>query len=159
MEKPVYYTSKAHRENYKRLIARNNDYKSPELTAVCYILAGLGTLEDANHAETFGANAEVRYGAGTPGMNLPVGAAPIDLIEKFVADGKIDFEGILEAVGLNIAYRVLIKLAANLYDSNNYANVKNTFSPLNDEYQAIAYQALLIMYPSFSKSFSGRYYR
>jgi hypothetical protein len=159
MEKPVYYTSKAHRANFKRLIARNNDQRSPELTAACYILAGLGTLEDANQAETFGANTEVRYANGTPGLKLPNGTAPIDVIEKFVADGKIDFDGILEAAGLNIAYRALIKLAANLYDSENYANVKNTFSPLNDEYQAIAYQALLIMYPSFSKSFAGRYYR
>lgn len=156
MEKPVYYTSKAHRSNYKRLIAKNKEHRTPELTAVCYILAGLGTLEGAENAETFGANAEVRYGNGAQSINLP---DPIDIIEKFVDDGKIDFEGILEAVGLDISYRALIKLAANLYDSDNYANVKNTFSPLTDEYQAIAYQALLILFPSFSKSFAGRYYR
>ncbi len=156
MEKPVYYTSKAHRSNYKRLIAKNKEHRTPELTAVCYILAGLGTLEGTENAETFGANAEVRYGSGAQTINLP---APIDVIETFVNDGKIDFEGILEAVGLDISYRALIKLAANLYDSENYANVKNTFSPLSDEYQAIVYQALLILFPSFSKSFAGRYYR
>ncbi|NLB52277.1 MAG: hypothetical protein GX808_04975 [Syntrophomonadaceae bacterium] len=159
MEKPVYYTSKAHLANYKLLMSKNEECKSPELTAACYILAGVGTLEDMDHAETFGANAEVRYEARAPGLNLPQGTAPIDLIEKFVDAGKIDFEGILEGVGSNSAYRALIKLAANLYDSNNYANVNNTFSPLNDEYQAIAYQALLILFPSFSKSFAGRYYR
>ncbi|HNX28037.1 MAG TPA: hypothetical protein PKN87_01305 [Syntrophomonadaceae bacterium] len=158
MEKPVYYTSKAHRANYKRLIARNKDHMAPELTAACYILAGIGTLEDANRAETFGANAEVRYGAGSHGINLPDGTAPISLIEKYVGDGKIDFASILEVAGMNLSYRALIKLAANLYDNDNYANVKNTFSPLNDEYQAIAYQALLILFPSFSKSFAGRYY-
>lgn len=159
MEKPVYYTSKAHLANYKLLMSKNAESKAPEITAACYILAGLGTLEDMDHAETFGANAEVRYGTRSPGVNLPEGPAPIDVIERFVDAGKIDFEGILEEVGSNDAYRALIKLAANLYDSNNYANVHNTFSPLNDEYQAIAYQALLILFPSFSKSFAGRYYR
>lgn len=159
MEKPVYYTSKAHRNNYKRLIARHKDQKSPEITAASYILAGLGTLESTSNADTFGGHAEIQYGLGTPGMNLPDGTSPIDIIEKYVGDGKFDFDGILEAVGLNLTFRTLIKLAANLYDSENYANVKNTFSPLNDEYQAIAYQALLIMFPSFSKSFAGRYYR
>ena len=71
MEKPVYYTSKAHRANYKRLIAKNKEHKTPELTAVCYILAGIGTLEGSENADTFGANAEVRYGNGTSGINLP----------------------------------------------------------------------------------------
>lgn len=153
MEKPVYYTSKSHRANYKRLLAKNNN-KSPEIIAVCYILAGLGTLEETSQADRFGANAEISYE-----INITESKEPIDVIEKYVEDSKIDFNAILEFAGSNLPYRALIKLAANLYDSNNYANVNNTFSPLNDEYQAIAYQALLIKFPSFSKSFEGRYYR
>jgi hypothetical protein len=38
-----------------------------------------------------------------------------------------------------------------LYDGSE------VFSPLNDEYQAVAYQALLIVFPSFSKSWERRF--
>lgn len=51
----------------------------------------------------------------------------------------------------------LVKLAANLADNRYPAAINEVFSPLNDEYQAVAYQALLILFPSFSKSWERRF--
>lgn len=131
MEKPVYYISRAHRNNYKQLLEKFPGVPDKETMAACYTLAAVGAFEDDS---------------------------PIKAVEKLVVPGSFDFEKILETAGINQSYRALINLAANLYDDDNYANVSKTFSPLNQEYQAVVYQALLLKFPSFSSAFESRYY-
>lgn len=130
MRKPVYYINKFHKSNYQRLLKINGPDK-PEFNTSAYLLASIGIMNN-NEGE-------------------------INTVEKYYQADKVDYEGLLEKLGSNPSDRALIKLAANLYDSNNYANVNLIFAPMDDIYQAVAYQALLLQYPSFSKTWDSRY--
>lgn len=130
MKKPVYFINKSHKVNYLRLIKKAGA-KNPNLTTSAYILAAIGTLNDSEGAF-----------AG---------------IDKHFLPGGIDFETLLQTLSADAAERALLKAAANLYDKQNYANLNDVFSPLGDEYQAVIYQALLIKFPSFSRSWDKKY--
>ena len=130
MRKPVYFINKYHKSNYQRLLKINGPDK-PEFNASAYILASIGILNN-NEGE-------------------------IPVIEKCYLPNRIDYEALLAKLGNNPSDRALIKLAANLFDSNNYANVNLIFTPMDDVYQAVAYQALLLQFPSFSKTWDSRY--
>ncbi len=130
MRKPVYFINKYHKSNYLRLLKIIEPGKL-DVSFSSYILASIGILDKSEGA--------------------------INAIEKYYLPTGIDFNAMLETLSPNAADRALIKLAANLYDSNNYANVNDVFSPLDDIYQAVAYQALLLKFPSFSKTWDSRY--
>lgn len=130
MRKPVYFINKYHKSNYQRLLKINGPDKT-EFNASAYILASIGILHDNE--------------------------GKITTIEKHYLPNRIDYEALLSKLGNNPSDRALIKLAANLFDSNNYANVSQIFSSMDDIYQAVAYQALLLQYPSFSKTWDSRY--
>jgi len=130
LRKPVYFINKYHKSNYQRLLKINGPDK-PEFNASAYILASIGIMQDTE--------------------------GDIANVEKHFLHNHIDYEALLTTLGNNPSDRALIKLAANLFDSNNYANVSLTFAPMDDIYQAVAYQALLLQYPSFSKTWDSRY--
>lgn len=130
MRKPVYFINKYHKSNYQRLLKINGPDK-PEFNTNAYLLASIGIMNN-NEGE-------------------------ISTVEKYYHANKVDYEGLLGKLGNNPTNRALIKLAANLYDSNNYANVNLVFTPMDDIYQAVAYQALLLQFPSFSKTWDSRY--
>jgi len=130
LRKPVYYINKYHKSNYQHLLKIIGPDK-PDLNASSYILASIGIM---NHTEGAIKEIEAQYRAS-----------------------GINFNDLLEQLGNNDADRALIKLAANLYDSSNDANASETFAALDDIYQAVAYQALMLIYPSFSKTWDSRY--
>ena len=130
MKKPVYFINKFHKANYLRLIKKAG-IRNPDFTPIAYILAAIGTLED-----TEGAFAS---------------------IDKHFLPTGIDFASLLETLAVDTAERALLKAAANLYDSENYANMSEIFMPLGDEYQAVIYQSLLVKFPSFSRSWDKKY--
>jgi len=130
LRKPVYFINKYHKSNYQRLLKINGPDKS-HFNASAYILASIGILQDSE--------------------------GEIAAVEKYYLPNHIDYEALLTKLGTNPSDRALIKLAANLFDSNNYANVSQTFAAMDDVYQAVAYQALLLQYPSFSKTWDSRY--
>lgn len=100
------------------------------MVAAAYILGSIGTIDDT--------------------------AGRIEEIEQYVTDGQFDWDKLLQAMADNAVDLALTRLAANLA-ANQPANVNEVFSPLNDEYQAVAYQALLIVFPSFSKTWERRF--
>lgn len=129
MKKPVYFINKFHKANYLRLIKKAGS-KNPDITPAAYVLSAIGTLEDSEGAYS-------------------------SIDKHFLATG-IDFDAISH-LNSNSVDRALIKAAANLYNSENYANMSEVFKPLGDEYQAVVYQALLIKFPSFSRSWDKKY--
>lgn len=130
MKKPVYFINKFHKGNYLRLIKKaGKNYF--EITPTAYILAAIGTLGNAE--------------------------GPYDIIDKYFLSTGIDFDALSQTLSGDAADRALLKAAANLYNSENYANLNDVFSPLGDEYQAVIYQALLVKFPSFSRSWDKKY--
>lgn len=130
MRRPVYFINKYHKSNYLRLleiVGSDNKECSPS----SYILASIGIMEENEGA--------------------------LATIERYYFPDRVDFEALLKDLGSNAGNRALIKLAANLYDSANYANISDVFTALDDIYQAVAYQALLLKFPSFSKTWDSRY--
>lgn len=130
MRKPVYFINKYHKANYLRLLKIISPDKT-DYNASSYILASIGIMNENEGA--------------------------IATIEKHYLLTGIDFDAMLESLNNNTTDRALLKLAANLYDSSNYANVNEIFAALDDVYQAVAYQALLLKFPSFSKTWDSRY--
>lgn len=130
MRKPVYFINKYHKSNYQRLLKISGP-NQPEFNTSAYILASIGIMNN-NEGE-------------------------IATVEKYYQPTRVDYDGLLTKLGNNPSDRALIKLAANLFDSSNYANVNQIFSPMDDIYQAVAYQALLLQFPSFSKTWDSRY--
>lgn len=130
MRKPVYFINKYHKSNYQRLLKISGP-NQPEFNTTAYILASIGIMNN-NEGE-------------------------ILTVEKYYHPNRIDYEELLTHLGNTPSDRALIKLAANLFDSNNYANVSQIFAPMDDIYQAVAYQALLLQFPSFSKTWDSRY--
>ncbi len=130
MKKPVYFINKFHKGNYLRLIKKAGKSYS-EITPIAYILAAIGTLGNAE--------------------------GPYAIIEKYFLPTAIDFDALSQNLNGDAADRALLKAAANLYDSDHYANLSDVFSPLGDEYQAVIYQALLVKFPSFSRSWDKKY--
>lgn len=130
MKKPVYFINKLHKGNFLRLIKKVGVNHS-EITPIAYILAAIGTL----------GNSEGAYA----------------IIDKYFHQNSIDFEMLSQNLTGDAADRALLKTAANLYNSENYANLNDIFTPLNDEYQAVIYQALLVKFPSFSRSWDKKY--
>ena len=130
MKKPVYFINKFHKANYLRLIKKAGT-KNIDMTPAAYILAAIGTLENSEGAF-----------AGIDKHFLPTG---------------IDFDTMSLNLTSDAAGRALLKAAANLYNSENYANMSEIFNPLGDEYQAVVYQALLVKFPSFSRSWDKKY--
>jgi len=131
MKKPIYFITREHKENFYRLLEKTGDEDNLEQVAADYILASIGTMDEDELS--------------------------ISYIEPLVSAEKFDFEQMFEKLSFNPLALALVKLAANLIDEKYEANVKQIFSVLNDEYQAVAYQALLITFPSFSKSWTRRY--
>ncbi|HPF20682.1 MAG TPA: hypothetical protein PLC88_05020 [Syntrophomonas sp.] len=130
MKKPVYFINKFHKGNFLRLIKKaGKNY--PDITPIAYVLAAIGTL----------GNSEGSFA----------------IIDKYFLPTDIDFESLSQTLTGDAADRALLKVAANLYNSENYANLSDVFSPLNDEYQAVIYQALLVKFPSFSRSWDKKY--
>lgn len=130
MRKPVYFINKNHKSNYQRLL-KINGLNKQEFNISAYILASIGIMNN-NEGE-------------------------ITTIEEYYLPNSIDYDALLNKLGSNPTDRALIKLAANLFDSNNYANVNQIFAAMDDIYQAVAYQALLLQFPSFSKTWDSRY--
>lgn len=130
MRKPVYFINKYHKSNYLRLLELLGPDKT-EFNVSSYILASIGIMNENEGS--------------------------IASIEKYYRPDGINFNALLESLNHNVVNRALIKLAANLYDSSNYANINDVFASLDDIYQAVAYQALLLKFPSFSKSWDSRY--
>jgi hypothetical protein len=130
VKKPVYFINKSHKSNYLRLIKKAGN-KNTDMTPAAYILAAIGTLEDSE--------------------------GPFALINKHFLSTGIDFDTMSQILTNDTAERALLKAAANLYSHENYANLSDIFSPLSDEYQAVIYQALLIKFPSFSRSWDKKY--
>jgi hypothetical protein len=131
MKKPIYFITREHKENFYRLLEKTGDEDNLAEVAADYILASIGTMDGDEWTIAF--------------------------IEPLVSAENFDFEQMFDKLSFNPVALALVKLAANLIDENNNANVNQVFSVLNDEYQAVAYQALLITFPSFSKSWSRRY--
>jgi hypothetical protein len=130
VKKPVYFINKFHKGNFLRLIKKaGKNY--PDITPIAYVLAAIGTL----------GNSEGSFA----------------IIDKYFLPTDIDFESLSQTLTGDAADRALLKVAANLYNSENYANLSDVFSPLNDEYQAVIYQALLVKFPSFSRSWDKKY--
>jgi hypothetical protein len=130
VKKPVYFINKFHKGNFLRLIKKaGKNY--PDITPIAYVLAAIGTL----------GNSEGSFA----------------IIDKYFLPPDIDFESLSQTLTGDAADRALLKVAANLYNSENYANLSDVFSPLNDEYQAVIYQALLVKFPSFSRSWDKKY--
>lgn len=130
MRRPVYFINKFHKSNYLRLL-KIVGFDKEECSPSSYILASIGIMDKNEGA--------------------------IATVEKYCLPNRVDFEALLRDLGHDPVNRALIKLSANLYDDNNYANVNNIFAALNDIYQAVAYQALLLKFPSFSKTWDSRY--
>ncbi|NLV21284.1 MAG: hypothetical protein GXY49_04800 [Syntrophomonadaceae bacterium] len=130
MKKPVYFINKFHKGNFLRLIKKAGKNHS-DITPTAYILAAIGTLGNSE--------------------------GPYAIIDKYFLPTGIDFEMLSQTLSGDAADRAMLKAAANLYNSENYANLNDVFSPLNDEYQAVIYQALLVKFPSFSRSWDKKY--
>jgi hypothetical protein len=130
VKKPVYFINKFHKGNYLRLIKKAGKNYS-DITAAAYVLASIGTLGNSE--------------------------GPYAIIEKYFLPTGIDFETLSQTLSGDSIDRALLKVAANLYNSENYANLNDVFSPLGDEYQAVIYQALLVKFPSFSRSWDKKY--
>lgn len=79
------------------------------------------------------------------------------LIENNISSAGFDWPALLSGLESDPAEHALVKLAANLVDSNYSATFNEVFTKLGDEYQAVAYQALLIIFPSFSRSWDRRF--
>lgn len=131
MKRPIYFVTRHHKDNFFHLLHKTANPKASHLVASTYILGAIGTLDDS------------------PGQ--------IVNIEPHVGTGGIDFATILNKLKPDREGSSLAQLAANLFDGKNPADVTEVFSPLGDEYQAVAYQALLVKYPSFSKSWESRF--
>ena len=130
MKKPVYFINKFHKGNFLRLIKKaGKDY--PDITPTAYVLASIGTLGNSE--------------------------GPCAIIDKYFLPTEIDFDKLSQTLSGDAADRALLKVAANLYNSEYYANLNDVFSPLGDEYQAVIYQALLVKFPSFSRSWDKKY--
>lgn len=130
MKRPVYFITRHHKSNYQNLLHHLGEEKTDPMVAAAYILGSIGTIDDT--------------------------AGRIEEIEQYVTDGQFDWDKLLQAMADNAVDLALTRLAANLA-ANQPANVNEVFSPLNDEYQAVAYQALLIVFPSFSKTWERRF--
>jgi hypothetical protein len=130
VKRPVYFITRQHKSNYQNLLQRFGEEKSIPLVAAAYILGAIGTIENQ--------------------------AGRIEEIEQYFADGQVNWDHLIQAMANDAVDHALAKLAANLA-VNKPADVSEVFSPLNDEYQAVAYQALLIVFPSFSKSWERRF--
>lgn len=130
LKKPVYFITRHHKSNYQNLLKRIGEDKTDSLVAAAYILGAIGTIDDS--------------------------AGRIAEIEQNMNDGCFDWDNLLEVMKNNAVDEALTRLAANLA-VDLPSSVTQVFSPLNDEYQAVAYQALLIVYPSFSKSWERRF--
>jgi hypothetical protein len=131
MKRPIYFVTRYHKDNYFHLVQKTANPKAPHLIAATYILGAIGTLDDS------------------PGQ--------IANIEPHVSARGIDFASILIQLKPDREGFSLAQLAANLFDGTNPADVTGVFSPLGDEYQAVAYQGLLVKFPSFSKSWERRF--
>jgi hypothetical protein len=107
-----------------------DDEKTNVLVATAYVLGAIGTIDEPE-----GRMAEV---------------------EASITDSGLNWDALLETMDNNPVDQALTRLAAHLLD-NRPVTIKDVFVPLNDEYQAVAYQALLILFPSFSKSWEKRY--
>jgi len=130
LKRPVYFITRHHKSNYQNLLHRLGEEKTDPMVAAAYILGSIGTIDDT--------------------------AGRIEEIEQYVTDGQFDWDKLLQAMADNAVDLALTRLAANLA-ANQPANVNEVFSPLNDAYQAVAYQALLIVFPSFSKTWERRF--
>jgi len=126
----VYFITRHHKSNYQNLLHHLGEEKTDSMVAAAYILGAIGTIDD------------------NPGR--------IQEVEQNLTGGDFNWDNLLEAMANDAVDYALTKLAANLA-ANKPANVSEVFSPLNDEYQAVAYQALLIVFPSFSKSWERRF--
>lgn len=105
--------------------------KPSSLVAAAYILGSIGTLQD--------------------------GEGKLTLIENSISSAGLDWPALLSGLESDPAEHALVKLAANLVDNNYPATFMEVFTQLGDEYQAVAYQALLIIFPSFSRSWDRRF--
>ncbi|HQA08587.1 MAG TPA: hypothetical protein PLP71_11135 [Syntrophomonadaceae bacterium] len=130
MKRPVYFVTRQHKSNYQNLLQHLGEEKTDSLVAAAYILGAIGTIDD-----NFGR---------------------IEEIEQNLTDEGFNWDNLIQAMSNDTVDHALTKLAANLA-ANKPANVSEVFSPLNDEYQAVAYQALLIVFPSFSKDWERRF--
>lgn len=129
LKKPVYFITRHHKSNYQNLLKLIGNPKNDSLAAAAYILGAVGTIENSTDS-----------------------AAEI---EKGWENGSFNWDVLLSNI-TNEVDQALIKLAANLVD-NRSATIREVFSPLNDEYQAVSYQALLMVFPSFSKTWDRRF--
>jgi hypothetical protein len=130
LKRPVYFITRQHKSNYQRLLDLMDDEKTNVLVATAYVLGAIGTIDEPE-----GRMAEV---------------------EASITDSGLNWDALLETMDNNPVDQALTRLAAHLLD-NRPVTIKDVFVPLNDEYQAVAYQALLILFPSFSKSWEKRY--
>lgn len=130
LKKPVYFITRHHKSNYQNLLKLIGNHKNDSLAAAAYILGAVGTINNS--------------------------AGPAAEIEKSFVNGGFDWDALLNNMQNDEVDQALIKLAANLVD-NRCATIREVFSPLNDEYQAVSYQALLMVFPSFSKSWEKRF--
>lgn len=130
LKRPVYFITRYHKSNYQHLLDLMGDEKTDALVATAYILGAIGTIDDRD-----GRIAEV---------------------EINFTDGGFNWDALLEIMENDAVDQALTKLAAHLM-GDRPATIKEVFAPLNDEYQAVAYQALLIVFPSFSKTWEKRY--
>ena len=129
LKRPVYFITRQHKSNYQRLLDLMDDEKTNVLVATAYVLGAIGTIDEPE-----GRMAEV---------------------EASITDSGLNWDALLETMDNNPVDQALTRLAAHLLD-NRPVTIKDVFVPLNDEYQAVAYQALLILFPSFS-SWEKRY--
>jgi hypothetical protein len=130
LKRPVYFITRHHKSNYQHLLDLLDDEKTDALVATAYVLGAIGTIDDRDGRI---AEVEINY-----------------------TDGRFNWDTLLEIMKNDAVDQALTKLAAHLFDNRPVA-IKEVFAPLNDEYQAVAYQALLILFPSFSKTWEKRY--
>ena len=130
LKRPVYFITRHHKSNYQHLLDLMGDEKTEALVATAYVLGAIGTMNDRN--------------------------GRIKEIEENYIDGGFNWEALLEIMQNDAIDKALIMLAAHLA-ADWPATIKEVFAPLNDEYQAVSYQALLILFPSFSTAWEKRY--
>lgn len=130
MKRPVYFVTREHKSNYQNLLQSLGEEKTAPMVAAAYILGAIGTIDDH--------------------------AGRIQEIEQNLTDGSFNWDNLIEVMANDAVDHALTKLAANLA-ANKPASINEVFSPLSDEYQAVAYQALLIVFPSFSKTWERRF--
>jgi hypothetical protein len=131
LKRPVYFITRHHKSNYQNMLDLMGGEKTYTQVATAYVLGAIGTIDGRD-----GRIAEIEI--------------------SFTDDGRFNWDDLLEIMNNDPIDLALTKLAAHLLDDQP-VSIKEVFAPLNDEYQAVAYQALLILFPSFSKSWEKRY--